>query len=344
MPESHAAAESATDVIGVLLPDAPATFRLKTDQRVHGYLLQAEAGTEIRLDAESRSVGGPGLAVRLRGPRQSDGTFPALTVPEDYAPGAVYTAPSTGVYLAELSAVADASETFEPLAYELSLRCSGSCAAPEPAATIGLDIHWYRNSAEFRASALQTYRAAARAVQERAAGARGAWAVVSDIDETVLDNSLFQKERVELGVGYSAGGWTQFVHRRVSKALPGAVEYFRTVHELGGTVALISNRTAEECPDTERNLREQGIEADVVLCRIDTKEKEPRFEMVENGTAREGVGPAQILVFTGDNIEDFPDMDQTARLGDGTALSPFGTSWFLLANPMYGSFAGNPRD
>ena len=57
-----------------------------------------------------------------------------------------------------------------------------------------------RDSAEHRALFLQVYREATEHVEREAATrAPGTWAVVLDADETVIDNSLYQLERVGPG-------------------------------------------------------------------------------------------------------------------------------------------------
>jgi predicted secreted acid phosphatase len=117
------------------------------------------------------------------------------------------------------------------------------------------------------------------------------------------------------------------------------------VRERGGVVAFVSNRNAEECPATEENLRAAGIQPDVVLCRTDMtdpgKQKELRFGQVTSGTARAGVPAIEPLLFTGDNIEDFPDLDQESVAAHPEHLDDFGSRYFMLPNPMYGSFEKN---
>jgi predicted secreted acid phosphatase len=44
-----------------------------------------------------------------------------------------------------------------------------------------------------------------------------------------------------------------------------------------------------------------------------------------------------VVAWVGDNILDFPGMTQAAR-GDPRALAEFGKRYFILPNPMYGSW------
>ena len=44
------------------------------------------------------------------------------------------------------------------------------------------------------------------------------------------------------------------------------------------------------------------------------------------------------LAFVGDNILDFPNLTQAAAKQNAAALEPFGTKYFIVPNPMYGSW------
>jgi hypothetical protein len=55
-------------------------------------------------------------------------------------------------------------------------------------------VHWYRDSAEQKAVYIETYRAAAVAARNLSQGLVPlSWGVILDIDETVLDNSDYEK-------------------------------------------------------------------------------------------------------------------------------------------------------
>ena len=55
------------------------------------------------------------------------------------------------------------------------------------------ELHWLRDSAEYRAITIQTYRAALEAAAEASAGRpAGSWAISVDADETIIDNSTLR--------------------------------------------------------------------------------------------------------------------------------------------------------
>lgn len=211
-----------------------------------------------------------------------------------------------------------------------------------PTAAVGA-IHWWRNSAERTVLYVQTYRLAGERLRELAAREpRGGWAVIMDADETVLDNSTYQFRRNPQGEGYSAESWTAWVNEEAAPATPGAPEFTRLVHELGGRVAIVTNRDDPTCPQTRDNLRKVAIVFDVVLCRVQGRsDKNPRFEQVRTGSGT-GLPPLKVVMWVGDNIQDFPGMTQAVRTQPASALAEFGRTYVLLPNPMYGSWEGNP--
>jgi acid phosphatase len=204
-------------------------------------------------------------------------------------------------------------------------------------------VRWTRDSAEHRALFLQVYREAAAQVEREAAGrAPGAWAVVLDADETVLDNSLYQLERAREGRPFDAASWRAWTARREAVPLPGAAAFLSRVRALGGKIAIVTNRTVTECPDTEAVFRAHALPYDVMLCKPDggPSDKNPRFEAVARGTA--GLPPLDVVAFVGDNVQDFPGQGQALRKEPDEAFAPFGARFFVLPNPMYGSWERNP--
>lgn len=205
-------------------------------------------------------------------------------------------------------------------------------------------IHWVRNSAEHRAVFVQVYRDARERLGELARGREpGTWAVVLDADETVLDNSTYQRRLAERGESFSTGTWNAWVREEEATAKPGAAAFVTYARELGGRVAVVTNRDEEVCDATRANLDALGIRVDVVLCQQPGEQgKEARFRAVREGTTPAELPPLEVLLWLGDNIHDFPGLDQEVRNAPPSAIEPFGRRYFLLPNPMYGSWERNP--
>ncbi len=145
-----------------------------------------------------------------------------------------------------------------------------------------------------RAAYEQTYALAARELRTMAQGRpRSSWGVIMDVDETLLDNSAYVKEFGH----YTARTWDIWTTRQSATALPGAAHFTATVRELGGVVALVTNREQKACADTATNLQRAGIGYDRILCMTDTGDKNPRFAAVQSGGS--GAPPLEVLMWLG---------------------------------------------
>lgn len=205
-------------------------------------------------------------------------------------------------------------------------------------------LRWFHASAERRAVYEQTFRLAIDKITAQARGrAPGTWAVIADADETLLDNSKAEcADQVQGVVNFDANRWTQWVLAEQAEALPGAVAFAAAVHNLGGKLIVISNR--EELPHREAtlsNFAKLGIPVDVLLLAKDRNDldKNTRFRLVEEvGIAAAKLPRLPVLAYVGDNIKDFPYLSQV----DIGEPSVFGQRYFLLPNPVYGSWQRLP--
>ena len=210
---------------------------------------------------------------------------------------------------------------------------------PEPPAPEA--IRWVRDSAEYYAALFQVYRLATTRVEQAVAKRpAGSWGVILDADETVLNNSLYQLERSKLGLGFSPESWNAWVKRREATALPGAAAFLARVRALGGKIAIVTNRLGSECDDTSAVFDTLKLAYDAMLCRPDgtPSDKNPRFAAVADGQTAASSTPLAIVAVIGDNILDFPGFTQKTKEQGAPAFSDFGVRYFLVPNPMYGSW------
>ena len=210
---------------------------------------------------------------------------------------------------------------------------------------------WYRDSSEQRAIYIQTFRLAAKEIQEQVKMQKlkpKTWGVVMDIDETILDNSDYQESLVENCSNFSPKTWSAFVKSEVSTPTPGAVEFTKKIHDLGGVVNLVTGRTENLREATVSNLNKYGFAYDqIILATSGTNgmEKNKLFNSI-----RQGVTPSQIktkqdiIAYFGDNIQDFPNVEQKTMITqdvNSDAYNKFGAQYFVLPNPMYGTWPKN---
>ena len=211
-----------------------------------------------------------------------------------------------------------------------------AAAAPEPEA-----IRWVRNSAEYHAALYQVYRLATTRVEQAVAKLpAGSWAVILDADETVLNNSLYQLERAKLGLAFTPDTWAAWVRRREATPLPGAAGFLSRVRALGGKIAIVTNRLDTECDDTKAVFDTFKLAYDAMLCRVagTPSDKNPRFAAVAAGQTVAGSEKMEIVAVVGDNILDFPALSQKSKEQGAPAFTEFGVRYFLVPNPMYGSW------
>lgn len=202
-------------------------------------------------------------------------------------------------------------------------------------------VRWFRDSAEMKAVYTETYLAASDVARDAAKRLPPkSWGVILDIDETLLDNSEYQKELAAKGAPYSDTTFQQWLARQEAGPLPGAAEFVRVVNEdWHGRVALVTNQTPDQCAETKRRLQTLAIHYERMLCdEAHTQDKNARFIAVQQGDPVEHIPPMQVVLWIGDNIRDFPELSQ-ASSGNPAR---FGTRYFVLPNPMYGSWVTVP--
>lgn len=211
----------------------------------------------------------------------------------------------------------------------------------------GLQAKYVRDSEEYAALVRQVYRVAAarlpEAVRQLPRGA--AWAVVLDVDETALDNSVYELERATYGIPFNAPSWNAWVERREAGVVPGVREFIRGVRAAGGRVAWITNREEVVREATRANMEAHGLwAAGDLLClqrAADTAyTKARRRAELEAGTgpcAWSGIRP-RVVAFVGDAMGDFPAADEAVAAGGPAGDEAFGTRHFILPNPLYGQW------
>ena len=224
---------------------------------------------------------------------------------------------------------------------------------------------WMQRAPEYRAIVAQVYRLAteklvpatpASAAIEQAGMpadqlARLPTAVVLDLDETVLDNTVYQARLIRDHTTFSNATWGEWVRAGVAEALPGARDYIAAARRLGHTVFYISNRdcttpaptAADPCPAktaTLRNLAALGVDAKPDPDRLLLRAEKP--DWIGGKTSRRAFIAAnyRIVALVGDDLGDFVDPQVFAA--DRERLEPhFGVNWFLLPNPIYGSWTNS---
>ena len=223
-----------------------------------------------------------------------------------------------------------------------------ACSAPRDRTSLLDAVVWTQTSAEREALCEQVFAAATAAMRARTQGSGDAgaggkpWAVIADIDETMLDNSPYQAALVRDGAAFSPSSWADWCRRAQATALPGAVAFADACRERSVTVFYVTNRDAAVEADTRRNLAACGLPlqagkgVDVVLCRGEVdgaSGKQGRRDRVASGH--------DVVLWLGDDLGDFLEPAASVaqrQLQVREHRAEWGSRWFVLPNPMYGSW------
>jgi acid phosphatase len=163
--------------------------------------------------------------------------------------------------------------------------------------------------------------------------------VITDVDETVLDNTPFQAKLVLKNAAFDAGKWTAWVREYRAEAIPGAKEFIAFLKSKNIRVFYVTNRTQKE--PTLLNLQrviDPEVTAEQVLC----KNEQPGWGSDKTSRRAFLAQRYRILLLLGDDYNDFfflgnvsPE-ERTTRAESQTAF--WGQKWFLISNPLYGSW------
>lgn len=202
-----------------------------------------------------------------------------------------------------------------------------------------LSVAYCQNSAEYRALFYQAYLLAKYRLDEKLENRKSKLtaAVITDIDESVLDNSPFEARMITDGIDYP-GGWKEWCEKSSAKALPGSLEFFKYAAGKGVEIFYISNRSRELSAVTIKNLANAGFPmADSLHCifKDKTSSKEERRMQVKSHY--------DLIMLIGDNLNDFSNVfenkDIKARFQSTDSLQgKFGDEFIVLPNPMYGDW------
>jgi acid phosphatase len=219
---------------------------------------------------------------------------------------------------------------------------------------------WQQTSAEYRVL-VKTIYAMAKLQLDRAL-ADGEWtaeptqrdgfqnlppAVIMDIDETILDNSVFQARLIQSGAEYSDSSWKGWIKEAGAASVAGSVDFVSFAQARNVTVFFVTSRPHSEEQETRTQLRSVGIslpeDRDTVLMRGERSDwgsdKASRRQFIAHSY--------RVLLVIGDDLADFTSSYRgtpSERIKDALSRNGWGTKWFLLPNAVYGSWIESLHD
>ena len=199
-----------------------------------------------------------------------------------------------------------------------------------------------QRAAEYKALCFQAYNAATQRLQDIVTRHTFSkpLAIVTDIDETVLDNTPNSVHQAFAGKHFEPNAGEQWTARAEADTICGAKTFFDFARSKGVEVFYITNRNESERAATLKNLQKFDFPfADNahLLLRTTTSGKADR----RNAVSR----THEIVLLCGDNLSDFSEVfdknneeKRTSGVRNNAAL--FGNKFIVLPNPNYGDWEG----
>jgi 5'-nucleotidase (lipoprotein e(P4) family) len=203
-----------------------------------------------------------------------------------------------------------------------------------------LPVLWQQTSAEYRALCYQAFNLATLRIKEipEKQCREGNLAIITDIDETILDNSYGEAQNILEHHEYSQNNWREWVKQQAAPPLAGSLEFMQYVHTKGISVFYISNRDTGEVRWTVENLKQLGFpDADTshMLFMKKVSSKKQRRDQVMNKYT--------VVMLLGDNLNDFTELFEKRNIADRKMESDklkdeWGRKFIVLPNSTYGEW------
>lgn len=201
---------------------------------------------------------------------------------------------------------------------------------------------WTEVSGEYKAMAYQAFNLAKLSLDRYKAEhpSKTNFAVVVDVDETVLSNANYEAHLIKEGVYHSGTLQKLWADEAIAPAIPGAVDFLNYAKNEGAEVFYVTNRRENTLLGTLENLRKEGFpfaDQQHILVKTDSSNKEFRREIIKTNF--------EIALLIGDNLRDFSEDFHTESLNNtANAVDQnkdlFGHQYIVLPNPMYGDWEG----
>ena len=195
-----------------------------------------------------------------------------------------------------------------------------------------------QRAAEYRALCLQGYNVAKMRIESYLAQTEKPKAIITDIDETILDNSPYAVHQAYNGSEYTADTWYEWTDQSAADTMPGAAAFLKYVASKNIQVFYITNREDRERASTLKNLKRFGLpNADEIhlYTKLGSSSKEVRRQQV--------MDRYEVVLLMGDNLADlnvlFDKKTEAERKQNTDILADeFGKKFIVFPNVNYGDW------
>ncbi len=199
---------------------------------------------------------------------------------------------------------------------------------------------YQQRAAEYQALSQQAYNIARLRLDEAIANkGNKPLAIVTDIDETFLDNSYYAVEMAKQGKVWTQDSWANWTSKGVATPLAGSLEFFQYAASQGVQIFYITNRYEVERPGTLANLVKYNYPLQSpqhLILRSKESSKENRRQAVSKDY--------EITMLLGDSLTDFSSLfdnhksEKERAEAVETLKKEFGKKFIVLPNVGYGDW------
>jgi 5'-nucleotidase (lipoprotein e(P4) family) len=211
-----------------------------------------------------------------------------------------------------------------------------------PASSVAVDGKLFtsifqQKAAEYKALCFQAYNMARLRVDQAVPGTKPK-AIITDIDETVLDNSPYAVHQALMGKDYEPASWYEWTAKAIADTVPGAPSFLKYAASKGITIFYVTNRDEREKSVTLDNLAKYNLpntDNDHLMMRQGVSSKEARRQSI--------MARYDVLLLVGDNLADFSSLfdkkpQQERENNTIQSIAMFGDRFIILPNPNYGDW------
>jgi len=200
-----------------------------------------------------------------------------------------------------------------------------------------LSVLFQQQSAEYRALCYQAFNIATLRLES--VKRKGLpLAIITDIDETILDNSYYEAQRIKDGKEFTPKTWKEWTAKSNATLVPGAGDFLKKAKLHDVVIFYISNRDTSEIMGTLVNLKKLDLpnaDKNHLLFMSDVSSKEKRRQQVMKNF--------DVVMLIGDNLNDFASFFEKKSIADRKTevdrVQPdWGNKFIMLPNAMYGEW------
>ena len=201
-------------------------------------------------------------------------------------------------------------------------------------------VLWHQTSAEYRALCYQAFNAAKTYIETLIPNREPneKFAIITDLDETIIDNSYLEAKQIKEGKEYNNARWKEWVNMSAATGVPGAVDFLQWAASRNITIFYISNRSVSDVKATLANMKKLQLpnaDEEHMLFLSTESTKEPRRQIVAKDH--------KIVMLMGDNLNDFTNLFEKKSIDDRKAETDkvkdeWGKKFIVLPNAIYGEW------